>query len=343
MTSSLSSLGGGRSSAAHARSAAVVVLALTLAFTGPALAQPTERATAEALFRAGRASLQAHDYATACARFHESERLESAAGTWLNLGLCEEQLGHGVSAWDYYQRVIQSLPAHDSRVDVARRHFEALDVKLPRVKLRLAPGAPDTTTIVDGTMRYRAPSFEIDLPMDEGWHVFTAEAPGFAPHAQRVELARGQRLELVLSPGPRSLPAASALAPAPAASTETSNALGWALIGVGAVALTVAAVTGVMILHDEGVVESDCHPDRSCDSQRAIDAGNEGKALSVVSPIALGVGVLSAGVGFYLLMDHDRRASGAGVRTPGASRRSGAALGVVPAPGGATLTFSRGF
>jgi hypothetical protein len=77
----------------------VLSLAVGLAVSSPAWAQSGDRAGAEALFEAGREALDKGDYEVACQRFEESNRLESAAGTILNLANCREQLGQLASAW----------------------------------------------------------------------------------------------------------------------------------------------------------------------------------------------------------------------------------------------------
>ncbi|MFO0567610.1 MAG: hypothetical protein U0263_18270 [Polyangiaceae bacterium] len=58
------------------------------------MAQGRDATAAEALFNAGRDAVKAGDYPTACAKFRESNRLDPAPGTVLNLADCEEHLGH---------------------------------------------------------------------------------------------------------------------------------------------------------------------------------------------------------------------------------------------------------
>ncbi|NOU28880.1 MAG: hypothetical protein HOO96_13330, partial [Polyangiaceae bacterium] len=57
------------------------------------IAAPAFRDDAETLFREGRKALEAGDYAVACAKFAESQRIEPAPGTLLNLAGCEERSG----------------------------------------------------------------------------------------------------------------------------------------------------------------------------------------------------------------------------------------------------------
>src|SRR5262245_63210105 len=84
-------------------------------------------AGAEALFRAGREAAEKGDYASACARFEESHRLEPAAGTVFNLADCYEKRGQVASAWQRYREVKERLPAGDERVTFAEGRIKALE------------------------------------------------------------------------------------------------------------------------------------------------------------------------------------------------------------------------
>ena len=70
----------------------------------PAMADTRDPAAAEALFEAGRQAATRGDWTTACPKFAESQRLDPAPGTLLNLADCEEHLGHLASAWDCVAR-----------------------------------------------------------------------------------------------------------------------------------------------------------------------------------------------------------------------------------------------
>ena len=183
------------------RGRSLVTFAALALWAGPVRGQSANSAAAEALFQAGRESMQQGNFETACARFRESERLERGVGTWLNLGLCEEKLHHWASAWDYYQRVLHAVPVTDRRAVVARQQFDALDPRVPRVVFRLAAAAPASTVVVEANVDYQSSSFGVPIPVDVGDHVFTAKADGFVPREYRIVLAEGERRELVIGPG----------------------------------------------------------------------------------------------------------------------------------------------
>ena len=61
---------------------------------------------AEALFSAGRADVERGDYASACPKFADSQRLDPAPGTLINLADCEEHVGQLARAWQHWREAI---------------------------------------------------------------------------------------------------------------------------------------------------------------------------------------------------------------------------------------------
>src|SRR5262245_1711819 len=82
----------------------------TLASGTRAFGQDRDLAAAEALFREARAAMQSGDFDAACAKFEESERLDKAPGTVLNLAECEEKRGRVATAWGHLRRAVDMLP-----------------------------------------------------------------------------------------------------------------------------------------------------------------------------------------------------------------------------------------
>src|SRR5262245_10219582 len=200
-----------------------IAIVLSLCATAPAaLAQATDPAAAEALFREGRTLADAGDYAGACSKFRESERLDPAIGTVFNIADCEERQGHLARAWTLYREVAQRLPQSDGRRAIAEQRVSALEPKLPRLNVRLGPNAPATSRVEKDGVELGAASLGSELPLDPGAHVVRVSAPGRETQEYRVNLSEAEHLTLDVEPG-----AASALksgqSTAVGASTENSG------------------------------------------------------------------------------------------------------------------------
>src|SRR5262245_59132112 len=115
------------------KTASIIACMVTLAATHPALAQSRDAATAEALFRQGRAAMESKNFQEACPKFAESQKLDPAAGTLMNLATCEEKLGKLASAWQHWKEALDALPQKDDRVTFAKGRVDELEKKLPRL------------------------------------------------------------------------------------------------------------------------------------------------------------------------------------------------------------------
>lgn len=284
-------------------------LACVLLLAPAARAQSRDRATAEALFRAGREAAEHGDFATACARFNESNRLDPAPGTVFNLGDCNEKIGKLASAWQRYQEVIQKLPPSDPRVTVAQQHSAALEARVPHLTLRLGPGASsDASVSRDGVELGRA-SFGLPLPVDPGDHTVTVSAPGRAEKRYSVSLREGESRDLAVEPG-APLPVAHVASPTsttPARDRGTDDGsgmrtAGYVALGVGAAGIVTSLITGAMVISRKNVVDNHCQ-NQHCD-QQGLDAADAGRTLSTVSTVSFIVGAVGVGGGLTLILTH---------------------------------------
>ena len=62
-----------------------------------------KKAAAQALFDEGKRLMDAGQFAQACPKFADSEKLDPGVGTLLNLGVCYEKNGQTASAWATYK------------------------------------------------------------------------------------------------------------------------------------------------------------------------------------------------------------------------------------------------
>src|SRR5687768_5276645 len=114
-----------------------VALVALVGVCTPASAQPRDPVAADALFREGREAMKAGDLLIACEKLKESQRLDPAPGTLLNLAECEEKRGRLAIAWEHARRALDTMAQSDERVAMASARVAALELRLPRLTIRL--------------------------------------------------------------------------------------------------------------------------------------------------------------------------------------------------------------
>jgi hypothetical protein len=286
--------------------ASIVVLGSLV--SRPALAG--NAAAAEALFNRARTAMDAKDFDTACQRFAESNRLDPAVGTVLNLGVCEAKRGRVATAWELFRAAYEKLEPSDPRHDYAKSHADELEPRLPKLTLKLASGAPLNTTVQEGDASYSGAAFGVPLPIDPGKHVLVVAAPGHDPRTVEIELKEAAEEVLEISPGAPNAEATSAPAAATSGSRDdgaqpkgkNTRTLGWILGGVGVAGLGVGAVAGGMALGKKGVTDHECDSVTKVCSQTGRDAASEGRTLALVSTVGWVAGILGVGAGAYFIL-----------------------------------------
>lgn len=272
-----------------------VVCLVVLTFAAPAFAQSRDAATAEALFRQGRQAMEAKNYNEACPRFSESQKLDPAAGTLMNLATCEEKLGKLASAWQHWKEALDALPSTDDRVGFARSRVEELEKKLPRLQVTLSSGRDKGAKVFRDEVEIGPAGEGVPLPVDPGPHAITVRMPGHFSKTITVTVEVGQQSQVDVHPG--------AVAPVTAGAGAKSqpSALGWVLGGVGVAGVATAVVSGILILNAKKTIDANCRPDKAC-NQQGLDAVSRGKTLLVVNTAGWIVGGLGLGFGTYFVL-----------------------------------------
>lgn len=196
---------------------------LALASSRPAWGQGGS-SLAEALFNDGRALYEQRRFEDACPKFRESDRLEPAVGTKLNLTLCEEGRGKLATAWALFRVVLELLPLEDPRSALAREHRRALERRVPRVTVRLHASAPSDAAVTVDETPLAAASLGTPLPLDPGLHRFVIRAGGHDDATRALSLLEAQSSELELEPGPLVAPATATGRDTPSAATPRADA-----------------------------------------------------------------------------------------------------------------------
>lgn len=183
----------------------LLALATVVAFTPAAAraqaANDLSGLSAEALFAEGRRLMADGRTEQACDKFRESERLDPAIGTLLNLARCEKALGRSASAWlDYREAASRAHAAGETKRErVARAEADALSALLPHLHVTV-PGVAKLDGLELTLDATACPSslWNSSLPLDPGMHTLAARAPGFEPWTTNVELAPGEEREAVV-------------------------------------------------------------------------------------------------------------------------------------------------
>jgi hypothetical protein len=283
-------------------------LGFLVLFSSPALGQKSDKRVADTLFREGREDFDKGDYARACPKFAESQRLDPAPGTLLNLAVCEEHLGNLRSARERLTTLLPQLSVGDERAPFARELLAKIDARLSRLVLSLSPGAPAGTEVKDAEGEVLPLGSEIVL--EPGDRTLTVSAPGRSPSTLRLSLAAGQRESREVAPQPllgevKTPAQVGPTGPAPASAGGGPSALrlvGFASASVGVVALGVAAVSGAVLLSKKGRVDELC-PNKQCsaDGLKVLDDANRTPILPI-NTASWALAIAGVGVGATLIV-----------------------------------------
>jgi hypothetical protein len=289
---------------------------------------------ADVLFQSAKAALERGDLGAACAQFAESQRLDPAAGTLLNLGECEERAGKLASALGHIKEARTVLPAGDYRIPFADARITGLARRVPRLALRLA-GPPLLGAVVACDDHEVAPAaLEQPLPVDPGAHTCVLRAPGHPDGRAEVTLREGETQTLELRPGttgavvvpPQPEPHAADTphpdtskppgeervqppAPAPGAGSRAGGSafpqrtLGLAMGGAGAASVVVGVIFGLVAKGTyDGALSKYCKGVSSDCTQPGVSGGQSAHDQATVSTATFLVGgALLAGAAILYL------------------------------------------
>ncbi len=156
-----------------------------------ARAEPTasEKAMAIQLFDDAHKQMAAGNYAVACQKYRDSQRLDPQLGTLLHLAECYEKSGKTASAWASFMDAIEVADKRgDPRAKPAREHATALRARLSMLTINVtSPMAPGIEVRLDGESLERA-AWGLPEPVDPGSHKILANAPGRRPWANTVNV-----------------------------------------------------------------------------------------------------------------------------------------------------------
>ncbi len=326
-----------------------VRLSLVLAVLGAstqASAQPADKAAAEALFVEARQLASEGKYEQACPKFAESQQLDPATGTLLNLADCYEQAGKTASAWMTWIEAASEAKARGQtdRERMARQRSTALQPRLVYLTIDVPESSQvDGMSVTRNGEPVREALWGTSVPVDPDRYTVAASAPGHKSWQVDVAVTPGQSpAEITVpplqpdaadttpgspvpaptpTPTSTSQPASPAAAPPPPAAAPMTAAppqtdqphrgsaqktAGWILGGVGVVGIGVGSYFGVQTYSKNDDSMQYCTTDTLC-TQEGADLRDEAKTSGNISTVSFGVGAAALVTGVVLIATGSRR------------------------------------
>jgi hypothetical protein len=308
-----------------------------------------DKTLASALFREAKALMDKGDFASACTKLEESQRLDPGGGTLLNLALCHEKQGKSATAWAEFieARGIARNDNRQSRIDLAEEHIAKLEQALSKLTIVVPPEADEPSLEItrDGAAVGRA-AWGMPFPVDPGEHRVQAVAPNKVPFSSTVTVSSESPTTLTvripsLAATPASPSAVASPAPPAASSSASSIAVtraappstapvstpardegrtsaqrvwAWGAIGLGGAGLATGTALTVLALNKKNESQDRC-PHDPCDAE-AVSLGHDAARFADFASVGFGVGFAALATGVILLLtDGSSRSPAAAKRT----------------------------
>jgi hypothetical protein len=265
----------------------------------PAFAQGTDAvARAAHLFDAGRDAMKSGDVARACALFAESQKVDPAVGTQLNLAACYEKAGRTASAWGVYREVAVAArrAGQVDRQKLAEARIAALQPTLASLRVVVDAGAGEGLAVqLDGVDVGRA-EWGIAAPVDPGGHKVTASQPGKRAWSSDVVVAAAAKVDIAVPLLAAEAPEPAKEAPPPPFWTGVRVA-GVVVAGAGLVGVGVGAGFGLDAASKNSQALTHCPEGVSCNDMTGVNLTNQALSSATVSTAAFAVGGALVAVG----------------------------------------------
>jgi len=268
-------------------------LASALFVTGTAAAQAPGEELARRAFEEGVALEKKGDYASALAKFKESEQIKATLGNRYHKAYCLEMTGKLASAFIEYEAVEKT--ARDTNkteiVEAARTRLQPLRARVPQLSLTATDPPKDTEVSLDGTPVPLALLDGKAFRVDPGDHVITARAADHEPFTKSFTTAENTTtsVEITLRRTVGEAPTAEPLTePTPEASPDSPLALP-ILASAGAVVFAAGGVVAYVLAGNaRDDLQQTCLTKPSCEDDKA--------PTRTLDAVALGAWIGAAGL-----------------------------------------------
>jgi hypothetical protein len=292
----------------------IAVLAVIAGVAVPALAPADDaadrKAEAQRLFTEGQAALDKGDNATACTLMRKSLALFAVANSLFNVAQCDERDGKLASALEHWKRGQSLVDATDKRAPIVKKAIDDLEVRVPRVRILVEAKHEPVEVLLDDEVMPKD-KLEAALLVDPGKHIVTVRKKDHEDRRVEILLNERERTEVVAepgtaktAPGPTSsaIPTVSASAAPPPPGPSPLKVGGFVALGVGAVGILGAAITGIKIVSNHSDIDKQCDDNLICQKgvpDRLID---EQQTLVPVNTALWGIGIAGAAAGTVMLV-----------------------------------------
>jgi len=248
--------------------------------------------------------MQDEQYAEACVKFAESNRLDPGIGTQFNLADCYEMTGQLSGAWILFVDVAAAARAAGQpvRAGWADRRAEALEPRLTRVRIDVQAPVEGIVVRRNGEPVPQA-QWSTAVPVVPGRYRIEAHALGHHSWRKMVE-ARGEGVtvsvvipELASDDGPR---------PNDDAELPVRTVAAAIMAGGGLIALGVGAGAGLVAIDKAGEADDHCPQTDACYDE-GIALREEARDAAAVSTVgfAVGAGALAGALVLWLTAGSD--------------------------------------
>jgi hypothetical protein len=293
----------------RAASRVVTAGAFALCAALPATASADDKKLADEMFKEAHKLVENKQYAAACAKFEQSQRLDPQYGTQYNIALCDIEIVKLASAWKLLTELSRGDDKNAKRRELVAARLTDLEPRVPRIVVDVQPRLEGLRMTVDG--EESSSLVGVELRVDIGDHVVAASAPNRRDASTTVHVTReGATVQVALSldsAASATTPVAAAGATAPATATaaptevhamastddEVRARRGKLLLVGGGVLVAGGLITGA-------VAVSDYHGAESCASCNKPNQSHQAVVLGDLSTVLVVVGLLPAGAGLYL-------------------------------------------
>jgi hypothetical protein len=268
----------------------------------------TAQAAAEGLFVEGKRLMEAREYPLACEKFAESERLDPAAGTLLNLADCYEKNGQLASAWVTF-REATTAAERSGRVawaEQAAARARLLEPQLPTLTVQVDPAQTPGIEITRNDIPVTPSVWGSPVPVDPSISRIEAHAPNKKPWATTVTVdAVHPRIVVAVPPleelpPPREKGGIDVHRAAPGASPSQVGPLAGplTLIALGAVGVGVGTYFGIRTFQLKDESNQECVPTCTDHARQSRSAAQTDADAATVSFVGAGA-FLAAGAAWW--------------------------------------------